>query len=69
VGQTLGRYKLLERVGEGDCGVVDVAEQTEPGRRRMALKVEESSCAKDALLFYLHFTCTALQVLDYQWSG
>lgn len=30
VGQTLGRYKLLERVGEGGCGVVYVAEQTEP---------------------------------------
>src|SRR6185436_16032402 len=30
VGQTLGRYKLLERIGEGGCGVVYVAEQTEP---------------------------------------
>jgi len=39
VGQTLGRYKLLERVGEGRCGVVYVAEQTEPVRRRVALKV------------------------------
>lgn len=39
VGQTLRRYKLLERVGEGGCGVVYVAEQTEPVRRRVALKV------------------------------
>ena len=39
VGQTLGRYKLLERVGEGGCGVVYVAEQTEPVRRRVALNV------------------------------
>ena len=39
VGQMLGRYKLLERVGEGGCGVVYVAEQTEPVRRRVALKV------------------------------
>jgi serine/threonine protein kinase len=39
VGQTLGRYKLLEKVGEGGCGVVYVAEQTEPVRRRVALKV------------------------------
>jgi serine/threonine protein kinase len=39
VGQTLGRYKLLEKVGEGGCGVVYVAEQKEPVRRRVALKV------------------------------
>ena len=39
VGQTLGRYKLMERLGEGGCGVVYVAEQTEPVRRRVALKV------------------------------
>ena len=39
IGQTIGRYKILERVGEGGCGVVYVAEQTEPVRRRVALKV------------------------------
>ncbi len=39
VGQTLGHYKLLERVGKGGCGVVYVAEQTEPVRRCVALKV------------------------------
>jgi WD40 repeat protein/serine/threonine protein kinase len=39
VGQTLGRYKLLENIGEGGCGVVYVAEQTEPVRRRVAVKV------------------------------
>ncbi len=39
VGQTLGRYNFLERVGEGGCGVGRVAEQIEPVRRRLALKV------------------------------
>jgi serine/threonine protein kinase len=39
VGQKIGRYKILEKVGEGGCGVVYVAEQTEPVRRRVALKV------------------------------
>jgi eukaryotic-like serine/threonine-protein kinase len=39
IGQTLGRYKLLERIGEGGCGVVYVADQTKPVRRRVALKV------------------------------
>jgi hypothetical protein len=39
VGQTLGRYKLLEKLGEGGYGVVYVAEQSEPVRRRVAVKV------------------------------
>src|SRR5437667_1752751 len=39
LGTLIGRYKLRERIGEGGCGVVYVAEQTEPMRRRVALKV------------------------------
>src|SRR5688572_7140572 len=38
-GDTIGRYTLLEKLGEGGCGVVYVAEQTTPVRRRVALKV------------------------------
>src|ERR1041385_1265520 len=38
-GTHIGRYKLLEKIGEGGCGAVYVAEQTEPVRRRVALKV------------------------------
>jgi WD40 repeat protein len=39
VGQTLGRYKLLEKIGEGGFGAVYVAEQREPVKRRVALKI------------------------------
>ncbi|MGA2659061.1 MAG: protein kinase [Verrucomicrobiota bacterium] len=39
IGAVIGRYKLREKIGEGGCGVVYVAEQTEPVRRRVALKV------------------------------
>jgi WD40 repeat protein len=38
-GDQVGRYKLREKIGEGGCGVVYVAEQEEPVRRRVALKV------------------------------
>jgi eukaryotic-like serine/threonine-protein kinase len=38
-GDRIGRYKLREHLGEGGCGVVYVAEQEEPVRRRVALKV------------------------------
>src|SRR6266536_2185231 len=38
-GDIIGHYKIREKLGEGGCGVVYVAEQTEPVRRRVALKV------------------------------
>jgi eukaryotic-like serine/threonine-protein kinase len=38
-GEWIGRYKLIEKLGEGGCGVVYVAEQEEPVRRRVALKI------------------------------
>jgi hypothetical protein len=39
LGQPVGRYKLLEKIGEGGFGVVYVAEQKEPVKRRVALKI------------------------------
>ena len=38
-GTVIGRYKLLERIGEGGFGVVYMAEQTQPINRRVALKI------------------------------
>ncbi len=38
-GDRIGRYKLLQRLGEGGCGIVYMAEQLEPVRRRVALKI------------------------------
>jgi serine/threonine protein kinase len=38
-GAVIGAYKLLEQVGEGGFGVVFMAEQTRPVRRKVALKV------------------------------
>src|SRR5580765_3139227 len=37
--KAIGRYKLLQRLGEGGCGVVYMAEQEQPIRRRVALKI------------------------------
>jgi len=39
VGVVVGRYKLLQKIGEGGCGVVYMAEQKEPVQRRVALKL------------------------------
>jgi serine/threonine protein kinase len=38
-GTTIGRYELLELIGEGGMGLVYLAEQQEPVRRTVALKI------------------------------
>ena len=38
-GKTIGPYKLLQEIGEGGFGVVYMAEQVSPVRRKVALKI------------------------------
>src|SRR4029434_192250 len=38
-GDRIGRYKLLQKIAEGGCEIVYMAEQIEPVRRRVALKI------------------------------
>ena len=39
IGLRIGHYKVLEKIGEGGCGGVYMAEQEKPVRRRVALKI------------------------------
>ena len=38
-GMTIGHYRLLQEIGEGGMGIVYMAEQKEPVKRRVALKI------------------------------
>ena len=38
-GERIGPYKLLQQIGEGGFGIVWMAEQEQPVRRRVALKI------------------------------
>src|SRR5665213_1980079 len=65
VGQTLGRYKLMERLGEGGCDVVYVAEQTQPVRRRVALKVIKLGMDTKAVVARFEAERQALAMMDH----
>ena len=65
VGQMLGRYKILERVGEGGCGVVYVAEQVEPVRRRVALKVIKLGMDTQQVVARFEAELQALAMMDH----
>src|SRR5882724_2234288 len=65
LGQTLGRYKILEKAGEGGCGVVYVAEQTEPVRRRVALKVIKLGMDTKAVVARFEAERQALAMMDH----
>jgi len=65
VGQKIGRYKILEKVGEGGCGVVYVAEQTEPVRRRVALKVIKLGMDTKQVVARFEAERQALAIMDH----
>ena len=64
-GDRIDRYKLLEKVGEGGCGVVYVAEQTEPVRRRVALKVIKLGMDTRSVIARFEAERQALAMMDH----
>jgi len=64
-GQRIDRYKLMEKIGEGGCGVVYVAEQTEPVRRRVALKVIKLGMDTRAVVARFEAERQALAMMDH----
>jgi WD40 repeat protein/serine/threonine protein kinase len=64
-GQTLGHYKLLQKIGEGGCGVVYMAEQERPIRRRVALKVIKLGMDTKQVVARFEAERQALAVMDH----
>jgi len=64
-GDRIGRYKLLQQIGEGGCGVVYMAEQEEPVRRRVALKVIKLGMDTKSVVARFEAERQALALMDH----
>ena len=64
-GDRIVRYKLLQQIGEGGCGVVYMAEQEEPVRRRVALKVIKLGMDTKSVIARFEAERQALALMDH----
>jgi serine/threonine protein kinase len=64
-GTVLGPYRLLEPIGEGGMGVVYVAEQTHPVRRRVALKIIKPGMDSKQVVARFEAERQALAMMDH----
>jgi eukaryotic-like serine/threonine-protein kinase len=65
LGTLVGRYKLVEQIGEGGCGVVYLAEQEEPVKRQVALKVIRPGMDSKQVLARFEAERQALALMDH----
>src|SRR4029077_10939532 len=64
-GDQIGRYKLLQQIGEGGCGVVFMAEQEEPVHRRVALKIIKPGMDTKSVITRFEAERQALALMDH----
>jgi serine/threonine protein kinase/tetratricopeptide (TPR) repeat protein len=64
-GDHIGRYKLLQQIGEGGCGVVYMAEQLEPVSRRVALKIIKLGLDTKSVIARFEAERQALALMDH----
>src|SRR5436190_18862947 len=62
---TIGAYQLLERLGEGGYGEVFLAEQSEPVRRRVALKMLKAGLDSRQVLARFEVERQTLAMMDH----
>ena len=64
-GDRIGHYKLLQQIGEGGCGVVYMAEQEAPVRRRVALKIIKLGMDTKSVIARFEAERQALALMDH----
>ena len=64
-GTIIGRYKLLQKIGEGGMGVVYMAEQEQPVRRRVALKIIKLGMDTKSVIAHFEAERQALALMDH----
>src|SRR6516225_5216883 len=64
-GMMIGRYKLLQQIGEGGFGVVFMAEQMEPVQRKVALKVIKAGMDTREVIARFEAERQALALMDH----
>jgi len=64
-GTQIGPYKLLQQIGEGGMGVVYMAEQTEPVKRRVALKIVKPGMDTRQVIARFEAERQALAMMDH----
>jgi WD40 repeat protein len=64
-GTVIGRYKLLQSIGEGGFGVVYMAEQKEPVRRKVALKIIKLGMDSKEVIARFEAERQALALMDH----
>src|SRR6516162_7293151 len=64
-GTVVGPYKLLQQIGEGDMGVVWMAEQTRPVQRKVALKVIKPGMDSRQVIARFEAERQALAMMDH----
>jgi eukaryotic-like serine/threonine-protein kinase len=64
-GQRIGRYKLLEKIGEGGFGLVYMAEQVEPVQRKVAFKIIKAGMDTRAVIARFEAERQALALMDH----
>ncbi len=64
-GTVIGPYKLLQQIGEGGMGTVFMAEQTEPVKRKVALKVIKAGMDSRQVVARFEAERQALAMMDH----